>query len=281
MLGRSHHRSLNPAALRVLQAVLLFGAAVFLVGLGAQGASAADDDWEIEGGGWGHGVGLSQYGAYGMALDGNNAAQILGHYYSGAFLVPASDSLGAGHWIFDDEALWIGLEQDVASVDLEAVNGDVTICQTGDETDDCILPDLIVAPGTTWRFEVVPESDPTRCRFVEPLTETMLSEGDCFADVTWIDNADLSDPSAANLIRIDGGRQYAHGSIRLRPNDPNPAITSGIHVVLSVGLEEYLYGIGEVPSSWPSATLQAQATIARSYGVATATAKASRQLGIW
>ena len=142
------------------------------------------------------------------------------------------DRLGADHWIFGDEALWIGLEQEVASVDLEAVNGDLTVCQTGDGTDDCILPDLIVAPGATWRFEVVPKSDPTRCRFVEPSTATMLAEGDCFADVTWIDNADLDDASAANRVRIDGGRQYAHGSIRLRPNDPNPAIASAIHLSL-------------------------------------------------
>lgn len=37
----------------------------------------------ITGGGWGHGVGLSQFGAIGMAADGYSAEEILKHYYGG------------------------------------------------------------------------------------------------------------------------------------------------------------------------------------------------------
>ena len=33
--------------------------------------------------GYGHGVGMSQYGAQGMALDGYTYKQILNHYYVG------------------------------------------------------------------------------------------------------------------------------------------------------------------------------------------------------
>lgn len=36
--------------------------------------------------GFGHGVGMSQYGAYGMALDGYNYKEILNHYYKGTVL---------------------------------------------------------------------------------------------------------------------------------------------------------------------------------------------------
>ncbi len=36
--------------------------------------------------GWGHGVGLCQVGAYGMALRGSSYRQILAHYYSGTQL---------------------------------------------------------------------------------------------------------------------------------------------------------------------------------------------------
>ncbi len=36
--------------------------------------------------GFGHGVGMSQYGAYGMALDGYNYREILSHYYQGTNL---------------------------------------------------------------------------------------------------------------------------------------------------------------------------------------------------
>jgi stage II sporulation protein D len=36
--------------------------------------------------GFGHGVGMSQWGAYGMALRGKSHAEILRHYYQGAEL---------------------------------------------------------------------------------------------------------------------------------------------------------------------------------------------------
>ena len=39
--------------------------------------------WIFTGGGWGHGVGLCQVGAYGMASAGYSYREILGHYYPG------------------------------------------------------------------------------------------------------------------------------------------------------------------------------------------------------
>lgn len=44
--------------------------------------AAADGSWTIKGRGFGHGVGLSQYGAYGFAQHGRNYKQILDHYYT-------------------------------------------------------------------------------------------------------------------------------------------------------------------------------------------------------
>jgi stage II sporulation protein D len=43
----------------------------------------------VSGRGWGHGVGMSQYGALGFANDGWTYDQILGHFYVGAALGPA------------------------------------------------------------------------------------------------------------------------------------------------------------------------------------------------
>jgi stage II sporulation protein D len=43
--------------------------------------ATADANWVIKGRGFGHGVGLSQYGAYGYAQHGRNYKQILEHYY--------------------------------------------------------------------------------------------------------------------------------------------------------------------------------------------------------
>jgi stage II sporulation protein D len=43
--------------------------------------ATAGANWVIKGRGFGHGVGLSQYGAYGFAQHGRNYEQILNHYY--------------------------------------------------------------------------------------------------------------------------------------------------------------------------------------------------------
>src|SRR3954453_9741520 len=59
-----------------------------LAALAALAAAApARADLVLNGHGWGHGVGLSQYGAYGYALlENRDHAWILGHYYTGTAL---------------------------------------------------------------------------------------------------------------------------------------------------------------------------------------------------
>ena len=68
-------------ALRALSAALV---AVLALSL-ATGARAASTFF-IRGGGSGHGIGMSQYGAYGYALHGASYQAILAHYYSGTAL---------------------------------------------------------------------------------------------------------------------------------------------------------------------------------------------------
>jgi stage II sporulation protein D len=46
-------------------------------------AGAAQAKWIVPGKGFGHGVGMSQYGAFGFAKHGRNYKQILRHYYTG------------------------------------------------------------------------------------------------------------------------------------------------------------------------------------------------------
>jgi stage II sporulation protein D len=48
--------------------------------------AAADAAWKVDGRGFGHGVGLSQYGAYGYAEHGRSYREILHHYYVGTRL---------------------------------------------------------------------------------------------------------------------------------------------------------------------------------------------------
>ena len=46
--------------------------------------------WVVKGGGFGHGVGMSQYGAYGFAQQGRGYRDILAHYYQGTQLGSAA-----------------------------------------------------------------------------------------------------------------------------------------------------------------------------------------------
>jgi len=63
---------------RIRRGALAISAACALSGLFAGSAGAT---WVIRGGGFGHGIGLSQYGAYGLAQHGRDYKQILRHYY--------------------------------------------------------------------------------------------------------------------------------------------------------------------------------------------------------
>jgi len=59
------------------------------LGLALPQAAAAGSLFLVSGRGWGHGVGLSQYGAWGFAQNGMPYDQILAHYYPGTTLGPA------------------------------------------------------------------------------------------------------------------------------------------------------------------------------------------------
>src|SRR3954471_18236532 len=53
-------------------------------------SAAAKITWTGHGRGWGHGVGMSAYGAYGYGKHGFGYAAILRHYYSGTELSKAA-----------------------------------------------------------------------------------------------------------------------------------------------------------------------------------------------
>ena len=54
-------------------------------------ASASAKVWVVKGAGFGHGVGLSQYGAYGYAKHGFKFDQIVTHYYTGTTIGTSAD----------------------------------------------------------------------------------------------------------------------------------------------------------------------------------------------
>ena len=53
-------------------------------------AAQAKSSFVIKGAGFGHGIGLSQYGADGYALHGFDYKTIVGHYYQGTGLATVS-----------------------------------------------------------------------------------------------------------------------------------------------------------------------------------------------
>ena len=68
---------------RLLHLVALLGL------LAAPAAASAEPTFLFTGHGWGHGIGMAQYGAYGFAQNGWKHERILAHYYRGTELGPA------------------------------------------------------------------------------------------------------------------------------------------------------------------------------------------------
>ena len=91
--------SRNAARLAVSLLLLSSGVATALAALPGAGSAAggtttlvtspASTVLAVSGHGWGHGLGLSQWGSYGYALHGLGYEQILSHYYPGTTLGPA------------------------------------------------------------------------------------------------------------------------------------------------------------------------------------------------
>ncbi|MBN1528757.1 MAG: SpoIID/LytB domain-containing protein [Thermoleophilaceae bacterium] len=69
------------------RAVLLIAA---VLALAVPASADAATRFVVRGAGWGHGIGMSQYGAYGYALEGRGYRSILSHYYTGTRLEQAS-----------------------------------------------------------------------------------------------------------------------------------------------------------------------------------------------
>jgi stage II sporulation protein D len=67
------------AAILVVLLLTVVGAAS---GLEAPASSYGEAVFVVSGRGYGHGVGMSQYGAYGFAQNGSNYRDILAHYYT-------------------------------------------------------------------------------------------------------------------------------------------------------------------------------------------------------
>ncbi|MER3482812.1 MAG: stage II sporulation protein SpoIID [Meiothermus sp.] len=94
-----YNESGRPSLLRVIGSARSLdldslGATKLLRGLGMPSTRVQIHGWQIVGQGNGHGVGMSQWGARGLAMQGWDFRQLLGYYYPGTFL--SSFSVVAG-----------------------------------------------------------------------------------------------------------------------------------------------------------------------------------------
>jgi SpoIID/LytB domain protein len=228
---------------------LLIPLLVALSLLSAPAASAARRSFTFYGSGSGHGIGLSQWGSYGLALRGWSPAHILRHFYRGTRVgkVPTPSRIR------------VGLTSSRSVIHLTARRGPVRVW-VGRPGRTLIGT---IHAGRTWRVQ----AKGTRYRVLNDSGKVVRGRRwggpnvDLFATFTprgghaFVPEADA------------GGSGYEYGRGYLEFNLTACAGGCSERLILSAPFEAYLYGLGEVPSSWPVASLRTQAIAARTYAL--------------
>ena len=196
----------------------------------------------FHGRGWGHGVGLSQYGARGRALAGRSYADILGHYYRGA-------TLGT------------------------VANSQIRVLVLDDFRATAAAPLVLSGRGADWTIDGIGTAFPADARvtFSPPTTGTTTwrrlvtsSLGAVLHDSRGPGEMRIRPSISATRIQVDskpGTYDRYRGVVRV--------LASGttVDVVNELPLETYLRGAvpAEMPAGWPAEALKAQSVAARSY----------------
>ena len=198
--------------------------------------------YTLIGHGWGHGIGMSQWGAYGYARHGWTYRQILAHYYTGTAIGQSP----------------VGFTERVAMMDAgrpstSARRRDEGVAE-GDGTHAPACP-----PGRTGsRPGVTPATSGSGASPPQPIVLSGLA-----APVKVM-------PGTAPLLLVEPsyrgfGNDHWHGQLRFLLSGGN------VRPVNVVSLDNYARGIVpcEESSSWPIEALKAQAVAARSYAYRT------------
>lgn len=219
------------------------------VGLTAAPASAAGPGLVLEGRGYGHGIGMSQYGALGRANAGQGYAQILAAYYPGTTLATGSDTA----------PVRVLVESDTDRVTQIRGEQGLSLRTTGGTV---ALPTSIDGVAASqWRLRTV-----AGAFVLEVLTgTTWRSPGT--AGVSSI----LLGASYADLAATDGTVQLVLGSTYRQYTGTARAAREGTtqRTVIVTTYASYLPSVvtSEMPSSWHAQALAAQAVAARSYAM--------------
>jgi SpoIID/LytB domain protein len=219
-------------------------------------ASVGDPSHEVrfEGAGWGHGVGMSQYGAYARARAGQSRGQILRAYFTGTDLETRSTT----------NRIDVGLRQGVSPsgsthVDVRPADGSVTWRVSDQDGSTTTL-----TQGRGERWFVCANASSTRVQDAPCGTSSSARE-------------DIDSFGARDVIF-----DIQHNGTVIHTSDAGGEFRWGTHRIIRTGdglttiqrvpdVETYLKGIAEVPDSWGNsggaAALQAQAIAARGYAL--------------
>ncbi len=202
-------------------------------------SAQASTVFTLTGHGWGHGIGMSQYGALGYAEHGFGYKQILGHYFTGTRVGLLGRSVTERVLLSSGTAVHFGASagmtlHDAAGAKKKLAAGAYRLRQGG-------------TPG---RVQLVNgATGAVTKRLVAPVTISPGSQP-----------LRLNDSAGIGFVG-----DHWRGSFRVVVSG------SSLLCINLVGLEKYLRGVvpSEMPASWPGPALKAQAVAARSYAVAT------------
>ena len=216
------------------------------------------------GSGYGHGVGMSQIGARGMALESATATQILGHFYPGTQVAQVVDTqvirINIGHRQQDATITLrpLDLKQDLNQAEppsLTLYRDRLAFDQIPGETQvvGTYLSDITLnLTSLDNTIELTRSSKTAKFAPLEPSRQWTLR---------WDSETVVSVRTKERTYLI----RYGQINISRVKNDVGPG---QMELTASMRLgDEYLYGLGEVPSSWPAASLQAQAIAARTFAL--------------
>ena len=227
--------------------------------LAAPARAAAVDVLVFDGHGSGHGIGMSQWGAYGYAAEhGWSAAQILDHYYGGTVAATAPAAVVAVRLMRLDD-LQTAVVSDNRQLVVDGVNGGPWGSVVARET----------SAGT---YTVWARPEPTCPAATDPLAAGWSQVAAGLGSVTVRPASDTSASAAisdlAAVCEPSGVVRSYRGSIRAVNGTAGENRTVNL-----VPLEQYLRPIvaAEMSPSWAAkgaAALQAQAVAARTYALA-------------
>ncbi len=206
--------------------------------------ASAVESFTFTGSGFGHGVGLSQIGAKAMAVSGQSAEDILKYYYTGVVVEPVSD------WY--DVRVNIGHQLTSATIQLVSNAGTLQI-------NDYLITDK----QSVATFKYSTAGIVTTIKKSKVLVASLPPSNSI--NIRWSGTRFLDGAPAVIAFNPGKSQRYQYGEMNLL------AVGKYFEATNSVRLkDEYLYGISEVSSSWPTESLRAQAIAARTYAMSKA-----------